>query len=55
MFKTKDTKRLAAELHAEVWGTLDMRLNDTSKYDGYEVDAVRMYEQLVKDLIGGNE
>ena len=50
MFKKESTKKLMRTLHGTVWGTMDMKLNECQMYDGYETDAVRMYEELAKEL-----
>lgn len=51
----KHTKKLATSLHAEVWGTLDMRLNESSYNNGYKTDAVKEYERMVKEKYRGDD
>lgn len=51
MYKKDSLRKMVADLHSTVYGSVEDRFNETNYYDGYYEDALKIYTELIKDLL----
>lgn len=51
MYKKESLRKMIADLHSTVYGSVEDRFNETNYYDGYYEDALQKYTELIKDLL----